>query len=329
MKVTPGSDLELLGDPEFADALGEDGGTDAIAQHQEEHRRLPVAQRRPGDAGPRTELAQAGRRVAGNGRAVAQPAEAHGLGGSRRFRLLVGIVGHEGGQPLGPVAALVIDVDAVAPPVVEDFVSERGLADEGQAQDVGAEVGQGRHPEAGGQRAGDDRELGERIGADFAAVAGDVGGRIIEIALGQAGCRIEFRGEEGAQGQRRLAVACHGLLAHDPGAGHEVDAVGRPDQLERCPIAVPRIRRQGFGDPPPGHQGALPRRHAQGDAVGEQLGGARIPAAAGGQETALGRGHRRHAAEHAAMVALPLQCRQLPSIADAHLLPGAPGTQGP
>ena len=67
-------------------------------------------------------LVVAGRRQGG---VVTQPAQAHLARRLRRLALLVRVVGHEGGEPLGPVAGGVINVHAVAPPVVQHLVAER------------------------------------------------------------------------------------------------------------------------------------------------------------------------------------------------------------
>ena len=319
LQVIPRGDREPPAGPEVADALAKRRFADAVAQHDEQHRRLAVAHRRPGTMRARSKIAQRRLVARRQGQRITQPGQAHLGGGRRGFRFLVGIVGHEGGQPFGPVAARIIDIDAIAPPVVQDLVAERGLADERQAQDSLAKIGQGRHPEPGRQGAGDNGKLAVRVVADFLAVTLDITLRIVKVGLGQPRFRIELGREKGAQDERRRILAGDSLFTHPPGAGHQVDAIGRLAEFEGRAIAFAWPGRQGFRDPPPGHQGALVAGQREVHPVVEHPWRLRIPGAARRQETAFRGAHRRHPLQHATMVALAIKRRQVSRVADLQL----------
>ena len=286
--------------------------------------------------GARAEISQCLVTARRNRRKVAQPAEPHLARARGGLGFLVGVIGHEGGEPLGPVAAGVIHHHAIAPPVVQDLVPQRGRADEGQTQHLLADVGQRRHAETGRQRAGHHRELGERIGADERAVALDVALAVGKIRVGQARNLIERSGKVGAQPQRPTIGLHHATFAHHPRPGHQVDAVGRLIEGEARAVGIGRRCRQAFVLQPPRDQRTLAAPHAQAHAVGKQCRRARIPPCPGRQVTAIGRGHRRHALEHAAVVTLALERWQRPGVTQLqrralrHLdPPGAPGVTLP
>jgi hypothetical protein len=76
------------------------------------------------------------------------------------------VVGEVGGEPLGPVALGVVDIDAVAPPVMQDFVGKGAVDDEGEADDPAAQQGEGGHAVAALPEALHQGELGVGVGAD-------------------------------------------------------------------------------------------------------------------------------------------------------------------
>ncbi|EXI72542.1 MAG: hypothetical protein AW07_03271 [Candidatus Accumulibacter sp. SK-11] len=145
------------------------------------------------------EIPQCGLLAGWQGSRVAQPGKPHVARGCRRTLLGVGVVGEEGGQPLTPVPQPRLNVDAVAPPVVQHLVPERSGANERQAQDIDAEVGQSRHAKTGRQRTGDDREGVVRVGTDERTIALDVTLTVGEIAIGKPRFGVESDREVGTQ----------------------------------------------------------------------------------------------------------------------------------
>ncbi len=109
--------------------------------------------------------------------------------------LLVEVVGAVGREPLAPVAARVVDEDAVSPPVVEDLVAVGGVEDEGQADHLIAEERERGHSESGLPEVLDEGELRERIGPDPLAVEIEVPLRPVDVA--GAGRRVGVRVGEG------------------------------------------------------------------------------------------------------------------------------------
>ena len=74
------------------------------------------------------------------------------------------------------------------------------------------------------QGAGHDAEVGERVGADRAAIALQVTNAVLQVPsreFGQLGMEPGAHGHDGAVGQRGR------LLRHLVGTGHEPDAFGR------------------------------------------------------------------------------------------------------
>ena len=283
-------------------------------------RSCQAAYRRLGAVGARPEIAQRRLLVGGQGQRIAQPAQTHFAGRSRRFVLLESVVRHEGSEPFRPVAAGVIDIHTIAPPVVQHLVAQRCLADERQADHRLAQIGERGHAEAGGQRAGDDRKLAVGVIADLPAVALNVAPGIVQISLGQAGRGIQFGRKVGAQVEGRRAIARYGFFAHHPGAGHQVDAVGGREEFEGRPISVARRGRQGFGHPPAGHHGALVAGQRELYAIADHRLRLGIPGAASGQETPLRRTHGRHPLQHTPVITLTIQRRQTPGVLEPNPL---------
>jgi len=317
LQLSPAGNAETLLRPEQANATFEYLLAQSVTQHHEHHRRLAIAHRRRRSMGARPEgrqwLVPTGRHRG----EVAQPAQAHLARRLSGLGLLVGVVGHEGRQPLGPVAAHVIHQHAVAPPVVQHLMAERGGTDERQAQHLLADVGQRRHAETGRQRAGNHRELGEGIGADTLAVVLDVAQAVGEVAFRQPRLGVERVREIGAQAQGPAIGLYMLVLAYCPRPGHQIDTVAALVELENGAVARVGSRGQRLLHQTPGDKCTLLSRHGQLDPVGEQLGRARIPGAAGGQETALWRRHWGHALQHAAMVAAPFEHSERARVLDA------------
>ena len=330
-QFVPSGDTEALAFPEKADAARERVLADFVLQHHEDHRRLAVAHRGRGAVGARAEIGERCVRIRRQRGEVAQPAQAHlARRGGRRLGL-VGVVGHEGGQPLRPVATRVVDQHAVAPPVVQHLVAERARADEGQAQHLLADVGQRGHAEAGRQRARHHRELGEGVGADLCRVALDVALAVGEVGLGQPGLAVERGGKVGAQAQRPAVGLGGEAFAHHPGPGHQVDAVCRMFEDEARAVGLARRGRALLVRQSSGDQRRLAATDHEVHLVGEEVGRTRIPAAATGEEAARRRGHRRHGLQHLAVVACLLERGQLAAVAQAQLGAGRrihpPGAQ--
>src|SRR5665647_3011642 len=76
------------------------------------------------------------------------------------------VVGHEGGQCFGPVAAFIVDSHPVTPPGVQHLVSQRTLLHEGERQDSLAYVSKRRETKTHRQWTRDHVEFAVRIGPD-------------------------------------------------------------------------------------------------------------------------------------------------------------------
>ena len=172
------------------------------------------------------------------GSEVAQPPQPHLARRDVGLLFLVSVVGHEGRQTLGPVAARVVDQHAIAPPVVQHLMAERSGTDERQAQHLLTQVSERGHAKAGGQGAGNHRELGEGIGANACAVTRDVARTVVQVSLSQARLGIERRRKISAQAQRLGTHALDAMLTHDPRPGHEVNAIGSMVEFKARPIVA-------------------------------------------------------------------------------------------
>ena len=75
-----------------------------------------------------------------------------------------------GGQPFSPVALVIVNVDKVPEPLVEDLVTQGGLRNEGKPDNVPAEQGKGGHGITRGKYIFDDGESLVRIGAEHLSV---------------------------------------------------------------------------------------------------------------------------------------------------------------
>ncbi|MBK1701349.1 hypothetical protein CKO22_10580 [Thiococcus pfennigii] len=188
------------------------------AQHVEHHHRLAVADRLGGRA---VAAAKGADREVARGVDIVHV----GLQGvaavvcTLTLALAQQVVGEVGREALAPVAARVVDVDAVSPPIVEDLVRIGGVQDEGQADDLRAEQRERRHAVAALPEILDQGELGVGIGADQAVVEGEIVGRGREVALGQ--------GRVGrAQVDLGLGHRCRAGVAGE-GRGDQVDLVLR------------------------------------------------------------------------------------------------------
>ena len=110
------------------------------------------------------------------------------------------MVGEVGGQPLAPVAAREVDEDAVAPPVVQQFMRIRSVQDERKPDDLLAQQREGRHAVAGLPKILHQGELGIRIGPKEAAIHLEVLRRGVEVTVRQrlVGLAQERHGLHGA-----------------------------------------------------------------------------------------------------------------------------------
>ena len=169
---------------EFPQPFDEEFVTQPQAQHVKQHQCLAVAHRLGGGA------------VAG-----AEPGErkvlplAHVVGELLQrvppvlrplaALLLEQMVGEVGGQPLGPVAAVVVGVDAVAPPVVQDLVGIGAVQDERQPDHLRPEQGERGHAEAGLPEVLHQGELGIGVAPDQFFVHGEIAAGHIQVPVGQ------------------------------------------------------------------------------------------------------------------------------------------------
>src|SRR3569832_1836705 len=87
------------------------------------------------------------------------------------------MIGEIGGEALRPVAAVCVDVYAVAPPVVQYLVRKRAVQDERQADHTRPEQRERRHAVTRLPIVFHEREFAVRIGAEQAAGGGGGGGR--------------------------------------------------------------------------------------------------------------------------------------------------------
>ena len=235
--------------------------------------------------------------VRSNGRQVPEPVQPHLAGGLFGLVLAEGVIGHEGRQPLGPVAAGPFGIHAIAPPVVQDLMSEGGGTNEWQAQDVASEVGQAGHAKAVRQRAGDHAEIAERIVADEAAVALDVAGAVLQVAAGQAS---KLGMKPGPDRDRFAAFQCHGLVRHLVRSGHDPDAFSGVHKLvlgdgARAGLAHALLAAR--------REPLLACRQRQLERVGEGHARVGIPARARRQVTTFGRGIQRSLDQRVALIA--------------------------
>ncbi len=95
------------------------------------------------------------------------------------------MVGEIGGQTLAPVPARNVDEDAVAPPVVQQFMRIRRIQNERKPDDLLAQECEGRHAVAGLPEILHQGELGIGIGAQQAAIHLEILSRRIEVTVRQ------------------------------------------------------------------------------------------------------------------------------------------------
>ena len=95
------------------------------------------------------------------------------------------MVGQVSGESFSPVAACRVDVNAVAPPVVQDFVGIRGFKDEGEADQARSQQGERRHGVTGFKGVFHHGELDKRISAEQFFVKRNVRARRFQIAVGE------------------------------------------------------------------------------------------------------------------------------------------------
>src|SRR5581483_3580947 len=121
-QVRPRGDVKTLRAPEVAQRRFEGLRAEHLAQQEKHHRRLAITDDLRRRVGARAKRGQRLVLPGRDGADVAQPRQARLA--RRRFALAlaVRVIGHEGGEPLGPVAARVVHVHAVAPPVVQYLV---------------------------------------------------------------------------------------------------------------------------------------------------------------------------------------------------------------
>ena len=198
------------------------------------------------------------------------------------------VVGAEAGEALAPVSVVGIDVDAVAPPGVDEFMIEVARleragrhADHSWPQE--REAGKG---ESGGEEVLDHRESVVGIGSEQVGVPAEVGlgrikvvPRLARIGLGDLHHDVDVSGVGFHRaGESTMSVA---------GDRHSVDRTRRPPR----PAGRRRLRRRvGI---PGGHQGP-PGDRPQFDRHGPQLRSAavverlRMPGASVGEEDSVG-----------------------------------------
>ena len=154
----------------------------------------------------------------------------------------IGMIGEIGREAFAPVAPGRRDLDAVAEPGVEDFMAERGLADEGQPQDLPPHQGEGRQAEPGRQPVGDDNVMVVGEGADLLLVALQVAGGRFQIGRGQFPL---LREEQGVDLQPRPHLAAGDIIR----GGNEVQVSARlgEDGDRRITFRCQR-KAVGFGD---------------------------------------------------------------------------------
>ena len=316
-QIVPAGAAEPVLAPEPPQARVEAVRAEQIAQHQEHVRRLVVADDLRGAVTARGELAQGEVLARRDGGKVAQPVQPHGTRGLCALLLLVEVVGHEGRQPLAPVAALVVDVHAVAPPVVQHLVPQRGGLDERQPQHVDPKIGQRGHAEPGWQGAGHHAELAEGVGADLIAVQADVAFHRLQVLVGEI---VQLGMEPGAQPNRLLAGPHHASVRAPRRARPSARCLRRGGRTRTGPGSRPRrpAPRQA-----PGDQAALSGRKLEVDAIGElMLADQGIPSGARGQIAARGAGHGRQLLQRVAVIGL-WHGRQLPGVTQDEAVHGA------
>lgn len=224
------------------------------------------------------------------------------------------VVGDESGQAFRPVAAVRRQMHAVAPPVVRDLVRQRGVADEGQAQHVDAEVGEAGHAEAGRRRRRGDAEAAVRVVAEACLELRQCLRRGVEIALGFG---RQFRMEQRDQRQRAAVAGAQRARRLLPRAGHQVGALAvlaRVEALTAAAVAhrvlrqVARRQRALCGGQVDGERVAVQQRASA--VIGQ-----RIPGAAGRQEAACFADLWREGGQRVAMAggAVRRLCADLPA----------------
>ena len=197
-------------------ARAKGGVAQVAAQHVEQHQALAIAD----GLGRRAVAALKGleREVLARLNIVRVGLEAvAAVGGPLALPLLEQMIRQVGRQALAPIARPVIDEDAVAPPVMQNLVGIGTLEDEGQANDLGAQQGEGGHAVARLPEILHQGKLGVGVGADEVAVEGQVIRRGVEIALGQLRVRVA-QIDLGLAVGRRLAIG-------DEGGGDEIDVI--------------------------------------------------------------------------------------------------------
>ena len=201
------------------------------AQVVEEHGRLAVADRLAGLAVAPAELVE--REVPFGSDMVRVGLEAvAAVGRPLALPLLQQMVCEIGGETLAPVAGARIDIDAVAPPVVQHLVGVGGGDDEGQAQDLRPEQGEGGHAVAGLPEVLHQGELGIGIGTDQPAVevqilagGGEVVGRQPVIGCAQPHLGL---GPGRPLGRTLIRRVDPGGAIEPEGGGHQIDIVLGP-----------------------------------------------------------------------------------------------------
>ena len=125
------------------------------------------------------------------------------------------VIGQVAGQTLGPVAAVIVDIDTVAPPVMQDFVGIGRVQDKRETDDPRAEQGKGGHAVAGLPEVFHQGELAVGVGPDQIGVQPDIVAGGVEVLLRQR--RVRFAQEH--HGLHTLA----GLPVFNEAAGDQVD----------------------------------------------------------------------------------------------------------
>ena len=155
-------------------------------QHVPEHEGLAIAHRLRCRRAARGELGQREIGFLGDIIAIARQ---HVLAvfGAAAVHFAEQVVGQIGRQPFAPVAAFVVWINAVAPPVVQQFMGVGRFEDEGETDHPGAEQGERGHAVAGFPEVLHQRELGEGIFAEQGLVKLQIAFGGVEIADRQIG----------------------------------------------------------------------------------------------------------------------------------------------
>ena len=98
-------------------------------------------------------------------------------------------------ESLAPVAAGIVDVDAITPPVVQDLVGIGRMNDERKPNDPRAQEGERRQAVARLPEILHQRELGVRVWPDESAVEFHVARRGFQVTIGEPALRAQEEGE--------------------------------------------------------------------------------------------------------------------------------------